>query len=189
MGIIGRSTKWMEKQMTRLPFLSELCRSYYREMVKKEIQLGCIVSSDRVLCIGGGSVPCTAIEIACLTDASVVVVDNDPCAVCNAQKLIEELHIEEKVKVLLASGEDLELNGFTVIHIAKQVCPRQRVIQSVWKKASDGARILVRNPKALARPFYTKWDNEKWLFMTKGHQPSCDWWSETHLIVKEGKTA
>ena len=147
MNVIGYITKKIEC------FVSKYCigmcwvEKYYSQLVKNEISLGDITSEDRVMCIGGGPVPCTAITIARETGAKVAVVDNDPIAVNLALELINRLKLKDKIDVIEANGQNLMPDECSVIHIAKQVCPREEVLKYMWNNVSEGTRILVRKPK------------------------------------------
>lgn len=177
-------TKKIEIKFSRKPIWAFLFHLYYQKMVLKEIDLGKISSNDLVLCIGGGPIPATAIEMARLTHAEIVVVDHDPQAVRCARQLIEKLNLSDRISVILNSGDQVPVEKFTVIHIAKQVTPRQLVLNSVFQAAKQGARILVRNPKSFFKSQYTLIDE---MFVK---QNACaafnhtDWCSLTYLLVK-----
>ncbi|TCT12991.1 nicotianamine synthase-like protein [Natranaerovirga pectinivora] len=147
MNVIGYITKKIEGFVSRNCIGMCWVEKYYAQLVKNEISLGDITAEDRVMCIGGGPVPCTAIGIARETGAKVAVVDNDPMAVKLASELIKRLNLKDRIEVIEANGQNLMPNEFTVIHIAKQVCPREEVLKYMWNNVSEGTRILVRNPQ------------------------------------------
>ncbi|WP_026478883.1 SAM-dependent methyltransferase [Alkaliphilus transvaalensis] len=155
MKIIPTFTVGLERLFSSFPLLINICSLYYKEIVKKEIKLGEISSHERVLCIGGGSVPCTALEIAKRTGAKVQVVDIDPTAVENAKKVVKRLGMESQIDVKLASGQQIDTSSFNVIHVALQAQPHEEILENVWKKAPCGTRVLIRSPKDCLRKFYT----------------------------------
>ncbi len=153
-------TKRIEKILALFPWLFNLYRLYYRRTVEQEIILGCISCRDRVLCIGGGPFPCTALEIAGRTGARVQVVDNDPEAVEKARQVVETLNMDSIVRVEHAEGQHLELKDFSVIHVALQVHPREEVLKHILQKASKGVRVLLRTPENGLKSYYSPLSQE-----------------------------
>lgn len=181
---ICRLTSYFESFCSESGFCCKLFEKYYKNTVQKEINLGKIKEEDWVLCIGGGSLPCTAIEIARQTHAKVVVLDCEPLAVRKAKALVRKLRLEKYIDVQLSVGEFSSTDDFTVVHIAKQVCPRQQVVESVLKQCNQGTRILIRNSKSFFHPLYSPLTIEAWMKHIK-KRFSVDFWSETYLLVKE----
>ncbi|MCK8826669.1 class I SAM-dependent methyltransferase [Natroniella acetigena] len=155
MGIIPVLTKKIEKWASYFPVSHYLLGIYYNKKVKREIELSDICNEDRVLCIGGGSVPCTALEIMKRTGASVDIVDLDPVAVRNSKRLIEKLDLDDKINVIQARGEEVDPRGFTVIHVALQAYPHDQILKNILFKLSEGARILLRSPKESLNKVYS----------------------------------
>ncbi|TCK93253.1 nicotianamine synthase-like protein [Natranaerovirga hydrolytica] len=156
MNIIGYYTKKLEKIVSSNAISLALMEKYYEKEVNREINIGEITKKDRVLCIGGGPVPCTAMVIAKKTQAKVVVVDNDEASVVQARTLIQKLNLGHKIEVIEADGENVYPNTFSVIHIARQVCPKEKVISFMLNNVSKGTRILVRTPKKGLSLLYDK---------------------------------
>lgn len=154
MKIIALITKQLEKFLAPFPLLIKLYGLYYRNMVRKEIEQGNVSSRDRVLCIGGGPLPCTALEIARQTGARVQVIDYDLAAVSIARRVIARLNMEDKVKVIQAGGQHVDVGGFTVVHVARQASPLVEILENVWFNSPQGARILIRTPGSGLKRFY-----------------------------------
>lgn len=153
--MIMTCTKWMERIFSKYDSLVKLYSFYYRNIVKNEIRLASIGSSDKVLCIGGGSIPCTAIEIARQTKALVHVLDIDENAIECASKLIARMGLEDKITVINGNGQDIDISLYDVVHIAQQVSPKEGVLRNIWEKAKEGNRIIVRMPRKMLKPFYS----------------------------------
>lgn len=182
--MLGQFTKKIERLCYQLPLAAYLCRKYYANIVQNEVKLGRIDARDHVLCIGGGPVPCTAIEIAIRTGAKVDVIDSDLQAVIHARHLIERLCLAERMKVYHVRGECYDVKTYTVIHIAKQVFPRQAVIDWTLSQADLGARILIRHAKSSMKCLYTAPEMKICIKNIIGYNPSSDWLSETYLVIK-----
>lgn len=159
--IMCKATKLMEHLAASVPVLINFVRLYYKEIVAREIALGGISSQDKVLCIGGGPLPCTAMEIAQKTGASVWVIDNDPVAVSKAKQVIKKLGLSEQIQVMCCDGLQIEASKFTVIHIALQVQFQDKIVNNLWRHAPNGARILLRSPRQSLQSLYCVFTNEK----------------------------
>jgi D-arabinose 1-dehydrogenase-like Zn-dependent alcohol dehydrogenase len=149
-------TKAFEMFLSPFPMFIELYGKYYKGVVGNEIELGNISCDDMVLCIGGGPLPCTAIEIAKHTGARVHVIDNDPCAVKIAKLVVEKLRLKDKIKVMLADGESVDIQKYSVVHIALQVFPKDTILKNILNKASIGTKVLMRMPKDGLKCLYSK---------------------------------
>lgn len=152
---IATYTKSLEKNFSKSDLLIKLYRLYYKNIVKKEVKLAEIKACDKILCIGGGPIPCTAIEMANQTQAQVHVIDVDCNAVECARKLVQRLGLEDKIVVNLGKGEEVDLEPYNVFHVALQVFPKDKVLKHLWNNSKAGDRILVRMPKKELGSFYS----------------------------------
>lgn len=146
MRLLSEATKIVEKISSRYPLLMNLYGLYYKNIVKKEINLGDISIGDRVLCIGGGAFPSTAITIARETGAKVKVIDHDSIAVMKSRELISKLGLSSQIEVADGKGENVDPREFTVIHVALQVHKREEILKCLLSKVDSKTRILVRTP-------------------------------------------
>lgn len=153
--MIGKMTRWVEHNICSYSPIIKLNEIYYNKIVERETKLGNLTEQDTILCIGCGAMPCTALHLAELTGAKIVTVDNDYEAVLGARKVICEKGLANQISVLHKDGETIDLDKFTVVHIALQVTPKQDVVEHVLKKAKEGTRILVRIPKDFLQGFYS----------------------------------
>ncbi len=155
-------TKIVEKITALLPPLMGFYGIYYNRMVKREVELACISPKDRVLCIGGGPMPYTALKIARTTGAKVRVVDHDFDAVESARRIVEKLGMGDQVEVLDSDGAKVKAFGFTVVHIALQVAPREEVLNNVWNNSGSNVRVLMRCPRESLKKLYSFQLSKKW---------------------------
>ena len=89
-------------------------------LVKREARLADIREGDRVLCIGGGICPYTAILLHKYTGAHITVIDNNRSCVEKARKFVNRLGLD-KIKILPGDGRDICCHGYPVIHLAMQI--------------------------------------------------------------------
>jgi protein-L-isoaspartate O-methyltransferase len=147
--ILTRITQKIETAARRSRGIFGVCRRYYEGVVEKEAMLADITEHDRVLCIGGGPCPLTAIMLHQHTGAAVTVVDNCPHCVAKAKSMVRRMGVDLQVKQV--DGRMISPADYTVIHIAKQVSPLRQVLSHILSNITDGTRILVRRPKKDAR--------------------------------------
>jgi len=129
--------------------------AYYRMLVKREVCLAGINERDRVLCIGGGICPYTAILLNKYTKAHITVIDNNIECVEKARKFINRLGLN-RINIIYGDGEDICCHGYTVIHLAMQISPKELVLNKIMQKAQPGTRVLIRKPKKGVDKLYCK---------------------------------
>lgn len=120
--------------------------NYYRNVMRKEIELANITSKDIVLNIGCGSVPFTAIHIAQITGAKVIAIDKDKEAVMKAKKALKRYGLEKNIEVKLSDGIKEELMDFTVAVVALHVKDKVAMLEKLLKAGKPGGRIIFRQP-------------------------------------------
>lgn len=152
--MIKTFTKLLEKSCVNSKTLVGLCNVYYKRLVREEVDISEIKKEDRVLCIGGGSVPCTALEIHRQTGARVDIIDIDGSAVLNSRKLIERLGLEGKIRVSKDFGQTVNMREYNVVHIALQVTCKDEVLDNIFKNSGENTRVLMRMPKKSLKCFY-----------------------------------
>lgn len=136
-----------EKAFMSIPFLSRLYMAPYRKVVQREIELAGLKAGERVLQVGAGSIPFSAIYLAQLGGVSVCAIDIDQQAIARARKKVQELNLAHRVRVELGNGKDFPLTGFTAAFIALQAAPKEEIISHIMNKGRGGMRVVVRQPR------------------------------------------
>jgi len=138
----------------------KMAELYYKDVVQKEVELASILQDDRVLCIGGGACPLSAILLHRLTGAKITVIDNDRACVLASRRAINRLGYADSIEILHGDGDAIDPCKFSVVHFAMQVCPLEQVFRAVENRLSSGARILVRRPRHRIKGLYSSMDSE-----------------------------
>lgn len=138
-------TRFIERVLAINPLLRLITLNYYRPIVKREIELSKCNNNDKILCIGGGFLPATAILFAKLSKCSVTVIDNDLNTVNFSKKIINKLKVN--VEVVHIDGIDLNTSDYSLIHIALQIDPKEEVFNNVKITKKNNSNILMRMPK------------------------------------------
>jgi len=151
MGFIKRLTYKIENRAAKAGLFYRLASQYYKDVIEKEVVLAGITANDNVLCIGGGMCPFSAILIHQLTGAKVTVIDNNSMCIPKARHIIKCLGLSKYVNVICSDGRDFDYREYSVIHLALQVSPMDKVFAQVKEKAAPGTRLLMRRPKKYFR--------------------------------------
>ena len=152
--LITALTQSIEYLAGRSRLVYALMGLYYKSIIRQEAHLAGISSKDKILCIGGGPCPYTAILLHKLTGAPVTVIDNNRFCVQKSLGLIKRLNLQDEIKVLCSEGENIDCHGFSVIHLAMQISPKEKVLKRLLGDAQEGAKILVRMPKPVVKGLY-----------------------------------
>lgn len=148
------STQSFERKTVTNPFLRSLMVKYYKPIVKREVKLANASPSDKILCIGGGYFPCTAVLFHKLTKATITVIDNDKDAVDGAVKLMEKLKLQNGVIVKHTDGVDINPQDYDYVHIAMQISPKEEVFNKIYSSMAKGGKVMVRVPKKRVKNAY-----------------------------------
>ncbi len=160
---ITKITQRIELLATKSKIIFYLVLLYYRLLVKRETALANIGKDDRVLCIGGGMCPYTAILLHRYTNAKVTVVDNDRHCAEKSRCFLRRMGLGD-IHVCHGDGACINCTDYTVIHVAMQVSPKDAVVSRIVKEAPNGARVLVRMPKHCVKSLYCNFNKQPFRF-------------------------
>lgn len=140
-------TKVLEQNASNFSFFRKIMFVYYTPIIKKELKLAQLNSGEKVLFIGGGYMPCSAILFQKLSDTNITIIDNDEDTICYAKHLIDSLNLNDKITIKYCDGKEMVIKEFDMVHIAMQVSPKNSVFKHVYKNMKNGAKLLIRQPK------------------------------------------
>ncbi len=154
MNVIQPFVASYEKRIVKNTFLSSLYCFPYRQVVKREIDLGLITAQDTVLNIGCGAVPFTAIYLAILSGAKVWAVDRDREAVEKAGFYIKKLDLQNRVNIINEDGSEIIPVQFTAAVVALQAEPKKQILSNLLPNSSSGTRFILREARKLVQNHY-----------------------------------
>lgn len=158
--LIPRTTKFLERLAARRTIIYRAMSLYYKRLVREEVSLANINSTDNVLCIGGGPCPFSGILLHEYTGANVTIIDNDYSCVSISKDLIQKLGYSDYITILHSDGGDISPGDFSVVHMAVQINPIEKVFTHLKQGCSLGSKILVRLPKKMLTNLYSINDRE-----------------------------
>jgi hypothetical protein len=143
-----------EDVILREDSISENYLNRYEELARKEVALAGIASGDRVLFIGSGPLPITAIEYCRQTGCTADCVDFQPEAVNTSRIVIERLGLSSRIQCRQARGEHVPASGYSVVLVGVLARPKQEIIDNLEATCPEGCRILTRTTFGLRRLIY-----------------------------------
>lgn len=150
------ATRRIECLAGRSKIIYALGAHYYKPVIRKEAALAQLTSRDRVLFVGGGACPFSPILLHQATGAFITIIDLDPDCCQKAEALIHKLGLADRMEVRCQNilDEGLDLSVYTVIQLALQVHPLDRVLNRLERQGTAGTRILFRQPKKSLASLY-----------------------------------
>ncbi|MDO9574200.1 MAG: hypothetical protein Q7I94_04315 [Candidatus Contubernalis sp.] len=98
---------------------------FYRKMVTAEAESAGLKPGMKVLHIGSGPLPMTAISLG-RAGCSVTAVDSDVKAVQAASMMVKRAGMENQINVKEAHGQDLNCSSYDAVWISLHVFPKKR---------------------------------------------------------------
>jgi hypothetical protein len=147
--------KKAEIVLASTPFLVNLYCDLFKHQVRLEIEHSHIESSMRVLFVGGGPVPKSAIRIVKETGAVVDVIDNWSEGIILARKTIERLGLQSKINILPGDGLSFPIKSYKIIFIATHVVPFNEILTRMIRDTEEGTCIIFRKPAAVFTYLYS----------------------------------
>lgn len=129
----------MEKIVFKIDDLLPIYLSFYENMIENEVSLAEISSEDKILHIGCGSIPATCILLVEKTNCSTTGIDKNFRSVKQANKLIKNKKLDNKIHIQHADGLDFPVESFDVIIVSQGIKPAFEVLKKIslsFKKTS-----------------------------------------------------
>jgi 2-polyprenyl-3-methyl-5-hydroxy-6-metoxy-1,4-benzoquinol methylase len=117
---------------------------FYHRLIEREVKLASLKPGARVLHIGCGHLPMTALHLAGM-GFSVEAIDCDPAAVRSARQMVRRHSQEERITVSEADGRDIDCSTFDAVWISLVVGDKRRIVTQALQSLRPGACVLYRN--------------------------------------------
>lgn len=129
---------------SRSNFASELYEKTVGREYRKEMDKLNLSSSKKILHIGCGQYPITAIILSELDDIEITTIDHIKKAVEIAKKVVKKKKLDNKIFPKVGDGITYPLRGFDTIIISGCSFPKIKVVNHVLKNADKNCRIIIR---------------------------------------------
>ncbi|HEC86538.1 MAG TPA: hypothetical protein ENI49_01515 [Thermoplasmatales archaeon] len=144
----NRLIRVVEKVLEGSKLLTDLYIRFFRKMTVDEFSKVFLPEDARVLIIGCGSIPHTAVIVAKEKPWKIVGVDRDKDAVQKARFLVERYGLSDRVSVMEGNGLTFDLSGYDLVVLAHGVEPKDEILKRIAVEV-DGETVVL---------FRTTWD-------------------------------
>jgi precorrin-6B methylase 2 len=133
-----------ERIGSKFECISAIYLKMYQDILTQEISIAQVSEQDKVLVIGGGSLPVTPIFIVQNTHAQTVAIDKDPIAVKDAIQFIHSQKLENILKIEYADGLTYPVERFTIIFILYGINHPSAMLQYLASRIDKNTKIIFR---------------------------------------------
>ncbi len=145
----------MEFLGARFPALGKVYhRLFYQKLVEKEMKIAGIQPGMRIIQVGCGPYPFSAIMLAKM-GFQVEAIDNDPRAIKSADFVLKKMGLREKIQLNLGHGEEVDYRDCDRVFVALHVEPKNRVLNKAISEMGENGKIVFRNPRGFLKFFYS----------------------------------
>jgi hypothetical protein len=131
-------------------------RQRYHTLAAREVRLADLTPDDRVLFIGSGPLPISAMEYVVHAGCTVDAVDCLAEPVEFSTNVIAELELASRLRVLHSAGEDVPVGAYDAIIIGVLAEPKAVVLDHLDAEARDDCRIVCRTTRGMREFIYPR---------------------------------
>ena len=147
--------KFFEYLGSRWPGLGRLYgRLFYGPMVRREVELAGVDARDRILHLGCGPLPLTAMALA-EAGFRVDAVDKDPDAASSAVRAVSKNGLDRSISIICADGREVDYSAYDAVWVSFHVYPRRECLERILATLNGGSRVIYRNPRGWRKQFYS----------------------------------
>jgi len=150
--------KKLEKQIVKQVFqgdntsLNKYIQPYLR-FLKKDGLIADVKSTTKIVILGSGYLPGTALLFNKIFKAECTCLDNDIDAVNTSRKLIKKLSLDQAITVQFGDAVNYPLAGYDLIILTGACFPKKDILNHIQKVAED-TKIMYRDPQGLYKLWY-----------------------------------
>ena len=138
-------------------------------LIKNEIRLGNMAKNHKVLFIGSGPFPISAILFNKLVGCHVDCYEKRKYRAELSNKALKKLDLSNSIKVYCKKGEDLSDDRYDIIVIALLAKTKNKILNKIFSVARPGTKIICRTADDVHKVFYEETE-EKLLNKYKVYQ-------------------
>jgi hypothetical protein len=151
----------------------------FRRLLEREVSLISVGGRpERLLFIGSGPFPISAILAHEYLGVQVDCVEVDRVAVAQSRRLLDDLRLSESIRVLHVDGNGVDASAYDAVLIALLAKPKHEILAGIAATArpdcrvicrtSEGLRVLVYEPMRLDRDLQSHQVCDKRLAIAEG---------------------
>ena len=131
----------------RIKLFADMYEKFIGATYKKENKTFDLSNSKKILHIGCGGYPITALTLVKNYNANVVAIDRDPEAVKSAIQIVDDKKFSDKIDIRVGDGTKYPMDGFDTIIVSSCSIPKIEILEHIFKTAKPNNKIIVRELK------------------------------------------
>lgn len=139
---------------------------FYRNMLKRELAMAGLKPGSRVVHIGCGPYPFTAIYLA-QRGYRVDACDCNNKAVESAKKMVQERGVTGEIEFKCTNGTMIDCSGYDAVWISLNIDPKEVVIRKCLHSLQEGSLLVYRSLPSWMAAFF---QNAKPLCLHEGRE-------------------
>ncbi len=116
---------------------------FYKSMLAKEVALAGLKPGAKILHIGGGAYPFTALYLA-RHGFRVDACDCNSTAVEISKNLVKKNGFEDLITIVHENGCRVDCSGYDAVWVSLNICPKERVLEQSWESLGQGGLLVYR---------------------------------------------
>jgi hypothetical protein len=124
------------------------------ELVRRELILISELWPQRILFIGAGALPLSAIQIHLQTGLPVDCLVETPAATDLAEQVLQKCKVNNSVHVFAEKDAKYDLSAYDLVIMASAARPKRKILRQLRKKCHAGCHILCRTVHGLGQLLY-----------------------------------
>lgn len=126
---------------------------FYYKLMEAELALTKLDTEGKILHIGTGPRPMTAIFLA-EKGFYVDGLEIDDEARRKSQKLIKKEGLSSRIKIFSGNGEKVDYSKYGAIWLSLHVEPKRHILNKILNEAKKGTKVIYRNPAGWLAKIY-----------------------------------
>ncbi|MFA5828718.1 MAG: nicotianamine synthase family protein [Candidatus Shapirobacteria bacterium] len=140
--------------------LEALMSKRSKTLITNEISIGKIRANDKILFIGSGPLPMSAILYNKYAACPVDCYEKDKNKANLSKKVLSKLGLLGKINVYCKSGEKLKTDKYNVIVVALLAKPKNKIFRAIYASMKPGTRVICRTSDAANKILYEETDEK-----------------------------
>lgn len=126
----------------------------YQKFLKKEGLMAGLKKASKIIVLGSGYLPGTAILLNKIFKAQCYCIDNDVEAVRSSKMLIKKMALEKEIFIMFGDATKYPLDGYNAIFVTGSCFPKKDIFTHIFNKKSNNTKIIYRRPLGLYKMWY-----------------------------------
>ena len=127
----------------------------YQKFIKKEGLMAGLKINSKIIVLGSGYLPGTAILLNKIFGIRCHCIDNDVNAVTKSRKLIKKMKLEDSISIKFGDATKYPLEDYNAIFVTGSSFPKKDIFAHIHNKKTNNTKIIYRRPLGLYKMWYT----------------------------------